>query len=59
MAKEKIIHGKVDNGKHEGKASEVRRIEAAEFELKDYQGTFRWPKWKPAEKGVQNATKGK
>lgn len=36
MALEKFIVGKHDDCKHEGRASERRRIQAAEWELKDY-----------------------
>lgn len=31
MAKEKFIHGKVDSAKHDGKASNVRRLQAVEY----------------------------
>jgi hypothetical protein len=33
MAKEKIIKGKEDSGKHEGKRAEIRRIAQAELDL--------------------------
>jgi hypothetical protein len=36
MAKPKEIKGKIDKGKHEGKRSEVRRIQRAEFDLKEW-----------------------
>jgi hypothetical protein len=36
MALEKFIVGKHDDGKHEGKASELRRIASAEEELRDF-----------------------
>lgn len=36
MALEKFIKGKKDSGKHEGKASTVRREQEARQKLKDY-----------------------
>lgn len=37
MATEKLIRGKKDYARHEGKASEKRRQEAAEFDLQSLQ----------------------
>lgn len=37
MSVEKVIHGKHDQARHAGKASEVRRIQEADFALQDYQ----------------------
>ncbi len=36
MAEQKEIKGKKDKGKHEGKRAEIRRIQRAEQEVKDY-----------------------
>ena len=36
MALEKFIHGKRDSCHHEGKASELRRIAQAEYDLQDF-----------------------
>jgi hypothetical protein len=36
MSVEKFIRGKVDDKKHEGKASEVRRLAEANQQLKDH-----------------------
>ena len=36
MSVEKFIHGKVDNGKHEGKRSELLRIQEADACLQDF-----------------------
>ena len=35
MAKERYIHGKQDDAHHEGKASEVRRLDEAKEQIKD------------------------
>jgi hypothetical protein len=42
MSVEKYIHGKVDEGKHEGKASEVRRLAETDEEILDFWRTV-WP----------------
>lgn len=36
MSKEKFISGKKDDCKHEGKRGEIKRIQEAENQLKDY-----------------------
>jgi hypothetical protein len=41
MAESKEIKGKKDKGKHEGKRSEIRRVQKANFDLKEWLGIRR------------------
>lgn len=40
MSIEKFIHGKRDSSRHEGKVSEIRRLDSADFKLEDSQIIF-------------------